>query len=181
MRIKPFNFLKLLGAFFILVLIILNYNPILTYLEEIFKNSILELGYLGMFISIFILEFFPQPFISSLIPLSSGIIFGFDISKILIIAIISAVAANYLAYLLGVNYGEDMVRFFVNKKAQDKSLNWFEKHGKKSMTFLALTPLPYFPIMGGIFKMTTKEFILYALVPRMIYLVIFSLGVWVMI
>lgn len=173
--------LKWTGVFSVLILGVLNYSPILEFLRVTLEEGILRWGYVGISVSIFILEFIPQPFISSLIPLSSGIVFGLDIHRVLILAIISAVTANYLAYLLGSRYGEKIVKFFISRKAYGKSVEWFRRHGKKSITMLALTPLPYFPIMGGIFKMSTKEFIVYAIVPRIIYLVVFSLGAWAMI
>lgn len=181
MRRKVSGLLKWTGIFSILLLIVLNYGPILEFLRLSLEEGILRWGFVGITVSIFVLEFIPQPFISSLIPLSSGIVFGLDIYRVLMFAIVSAVIANYLAYLLGLRYGERIVKFFMNQKTYGKSVEWFELYGKKSMTVLALTPLPYFPIMGGIFKMNNKEFIVYALVPRIIYLVVFSLGAWALI
>jgi len=158
----------------LLLLLIINYKAIDSYIGDFLKDIVATWGYVGIFIIIFIFETIPQPFISALFAFSAGLLFGLNFYLLLTLTIISAIIANYTAYALGLYYGESLVKIFITKKSYDKSVKWFNRYGKLSITFLALTPLPYFPVLGGIFKMTFKEFTLYAILPRLFHFVIFS-------
>ena len=158
----------------ILALGFIYYTPIQNTLSDFLEDQIAILGYYGIFISVFLLELIPQPLISALLPFTTGLLLDLKFFNLLLILLIGSITANYLAYFIGIIYGEKMARYFISEKNYNKSVQWFDKYGMSFMTILALTPLPYFPIMGGIFHMTFKEFTMYAIIPRIFHLVIFS-------
>lgn len=49
------------------------------------------------------------------------------------------------------------------------------------MAVLALTPIPYFPILGGLFKMKVSDFIIYGIIPRILnFFILGWLFMWVL-
>src|SRR3989344_4850903 len=80
----------------------------------------------------------------------------------------------YFAYFFGRVYGEPIARYFVSEKNYLKTKQWFEKYGIKAFFVLALLPLPYFPIMAGIFNIKPRELTIYAIIPRIFHFVIFT-------
>jgi len=61
------------------------------------------------------------------------------------------------------------IGFFMNLENIDKA---------RTMAVLALTPLPYFPILAGIFKMRFVDFIIYAIFPRVIHMIGYGYLIW---
>lgn len=165
----------LLGFLILIVLIfsLSYYNTLSLYAENILKMSVNQWGYYGIALSVFILEFVPQPFLSVLIPFTIGRLFDLNPYYLIVLSVIFSVIANYSSYFLGYTLGDKVARFMVTEENYNKSLSWFKKYGKKSLSVLALTPLPYFPVMGGIFKMTPWEFTIYGIIPRMMHFLIF--------
>jgi len=155
-------------------LIFLNFNYFEKYISSFIESHLSNWGLLGFFIIIFLLESVPQPFISALAILFTGSLLGFDFLTLFYITITGGIFANYVAYFLGLSLGNSTVGLFINQNNYEKSVIWFNKYGKKTISLLALTPLPYFPIIGGIFKMSLKEFTTYAIIPRIIHFLIFG-------
>jgi membrane protein YqaA with SNARE-associated domain len=171
-----------LGLIFILLLIIFsNYSYLENFVNNFFETQIYTWGYLAIFVFIFFLELIPQPLISGLIPLTIGLSFDLSYKTLIVITLISAILANYLAYYLGYFYSDSIALFLVSKENYKKSLVWFSKYGTKIITFLALTPFPYFPVLGGIFKMNFLKFTIYAIIPRIIHFIIFSYIIFIII
>ena len=172
-RFRKNLILSLMGCV-LAIIILIHYNTLYNFSNTFLETQIQNWGYQAIFVSVFILELIPQPLLSGLVPFATGMLFDLSFWVLLCITIIASIIANYTAYFLGIQYGEPIAHFFVSKKNYNRSIVWFQKHGKKSITLLALTPLPYFPIMGGIFKMTFREFTLYAIIPRILHFTIFS-------
>jgi len=99
---------------------------------------------------------------------------NFNVITLFWLTIIGSILANYAAYYLGLSLESSAVKLFVKEENYDKSLSWFNKYGKKSFSLLALSPLPFFPILGGVFKMNFFEFTKYAIIPRIIHYLIFG-------
>lgn len=177
-RRKKFARLKrillILGVTTITLLAILNYNHIEEKIGVILGDQIENFGYAAIIFAVFLLEAVPQPFVSALVPFTTGFFLGLDFHNLVIITLITAISANYLAYFFGYYYSDTIGKFLVNPKNYEKSLRWFEKYGKKGIAILALTPLPYFPIMGGVFKMSLKDFSIYAIIPRILHFLTFA-------
>jgi len=171
----------LLIAVSLLALVLLNYSSFGEEFSDLLGGTIVNWGYYGIFLGVLVLEFVPQPLISALLPVSAGIFFHLDFVYVLVLAISGSVLSNYFAYFLGKKYGAKLVSFFVSKDSYQNAQRWFDMYGNKSILVLALTPLPYFPILGGTFGMNFKEFSLYAVIPRICHFVIFSsLILWLM-
>jgi uncharacterized membrane protein YdjX (TVP38/TMEM64 family) len=161
--------------------IILNYSAIEKVANDFLKTQIGVWGYFAIFASVLILELVPQPFFSSLFPLITGLVFNLNVIYLVSLVVVTSVIANYMAYFIGRHYGDSMAYYLISKKNYELSIKWFERHGMKIIAILALTPLPYFPVMGGIFKMTFKEFTYYAIIPRILNIIIFSfLIIWIL-
>lgn len=154
----------------LLTLLIVNYTRLKQYFGTVLEEQIGAWGYFGVFIIVFILEMVPQPLISTLLPYTTGLIFGLKFKLLLPIMLIGAIPASYLSYFIGLRYGENIVGIFIDKKNYDNSVKWFKKNGRIFIATLALTPLPYFPVLGGIFQMKLSGFTRYAIIPRIIHI-----------
>jgi len=164
----------------LLLIVLINYGRLSESANTFLEGQIRTWGYIGIVVSVFILELVPQPFLSALVPFTTGLLFNLDWLYLIILTVSFGIIANYTAYFIGSYYGDAVAGFFVSRKNYEKSLRWFDKYGKMSITILALTPLPYFPVMGGVFKMTLREFSMYAIVPRIFHFIIFIyLIMWV--
>ena len=168
------KYIFLFGILVLLIVLIYNYTYLEGLVGDFFEKQIKSWGYYGFVISVFVLELIPQPFLSALVPFTTGLIFDLNSTYLILLMVGTSILANYLAYFFGRHYADTIALYLVSRKNYEKSLIWFEKYGNKSITILALTPLPYFPVMGRIFKMTTYEFTIYAIIPRIFHFVIFS-------
>lgn len=171
-KIRTFILITFLIIF--AVLIVLNFNYLEKTISDFIANRLSTWGYLGYFFFVFLLEAVPQPFLSALVLLVTGSLLGFNFLNLFWLTIISSILANYVAYFLGLTLGDSTVGLIVSEVNYKKSLVWFDRYGKKGISLLALTPLPYFPIIGGLFKMTLYEFTKYAIIPRILHFLIFS-------
>jgi len=157
-----------------LIVISLNYSEISTWFESTLEENIKNFGYSSIFIAAFLLESFPQPFISSLIPFATGLFFNLSFIPLISMVVIGSIIGNYVAFTIGAHYGKPVANLVISQKSYRRSVSWFKRHGRKSMVILALTPLPYFPMMAGILRMSIREFTLYGVIPRIIHLISFG-------
>lgn len=172
MRKKTFIVLSVLVV--VSLLILLNYAYIENYFGGFLDQNIEKWGYVGVFVSVFFLEIFPQPFLSSLLPLSSGFFYQFDLVTLVLVAIVAAMLSNYTAYFIGLKYGNEISDYFISPENFKKAQKWVDSHGEKILILMAMTPLPYFPVLGGLFKLPFWKFTMYAIIPRAIHFMIFS-------
>ena len=100
---------------------LLFYEKIIETADKILESGIETFGYYGVAITVFIIEFIPQPFLSATIPYIIGIIFGLESFYLIIITIIFAILANYLAYTIGLIYGHDISKYFISETNYNKS------------------------------------------------------------
>jgi membrane protein YqaA with SNARE-associated domain len=166
-------------AFFIYSLI--NYKVLQNELEGALGEKVEQYGLPSVFVLGFLLEISPQPFASALVPFANGVLIGLDFTKLLIFMLVGVVLASFFAYWLGIYCGKAIAVKLVGLAKYDGAHKTFKKYGRLGMAILALTPLPYFPILGGIFKMKFIDFVLYAVFPRMIHMVVYGyLIAWVL-
>lgn len=162
----------------LLALFLLNYSGFGESVSNFLEGQIATWGYYGIFLAVVVLEFVPQPFVSALLPVSAGIFFHLDFVYVLGLAILGSVLSNYFAYFVGRRYGDRFVPLLVSNKNYHNARKWFDRYGNKAILVLALTPLPYFPILGGVFGMKLREFTTCAIIPRILHFIIFSLLIW---
>ena len=165
-----------LGLIVLLVFIysIINYSLLQNQINDSLGNQVQKYGYIAVFILAFILEISPQPFASAIVPYTNGLILGLEFKSLLITTIAGVIIASLTAYVIGIKYGKRVTVKLVGEENFEKSYDTFKKYGKPGMALLALTPLPYFPIIGGLFKMNFKDFILFAIIPRIIHFLVFG-------
>ncbi len=159
-------------AFFIYSLV--NYKVLKNQVESSIDNQVEKYGYWAVFTLSFILEISPQPIASAIIPFTNGLILGLDPLALFSATLLGAILASFVAYAIGLRYGKSLTIKITGEETYEKYNKYFKKYGKAGMSLLALTPIPYFPIIGGLFKMKFKDFIIYAIIPRIIHLVVFG-------
>ncbi|MFH1359319.1 MAG: VTT domain-containing protein [archaeon] len=149
--------------------------------ESIFGKGVLKYGYVAVFIFSFLLEAAPQPFASSLVPLAIGVLVGLDFEALIAYTLIAVVLASLVSYWVGIFFGKRIVVKIVGKERFLSYELYFQKYGKAAMIILAVTPIPYFPILGGIFKMKFNDFVVYAVIPRIAQVIAYGYVIsWVL-
>lgn len=125
----------------------------------------IEGGYIGILIFTALLELSIQ-FIGPDVLLAAGMLAKLNLVYIIVMITLGSWIGGLFGYYMGLTSGELIASVFTSKKRFKKGVEVFEKYGNVGMTILALTPLPYFPIIAGIFKMKFKNFLIYALLAR---------------
>ena len=179
-KFKPFKLLRKLS--FILGLIVLalfiytliNFGLLQNQLEAGLENQILKYGYISIFIISFLLEGLPQPFVSAIFPFITGVVLGLDFKLLLLVTISGAIISGFFAYTIGLIYGKKLAIKITGEENFQTYHDLFKRYGKLGMTIIALTPLPYFPILAGVFKMYLGDFIRFAVIPRILHFLIFG-------
>ncbi|MBI3033235.1 DedA family protein [Candidatus Woesearchaeota archaeon] len=173
---------KLLTTILVISIIILFSYVLFRYrtFEAEIQEFIQNYGYGGIMVVSFILDTLIIPLAPD-IALIFGILGGLPWYSVLAAVLIGSTIASFTGYYLGILYGKHgLIRMY----GTVKYLKWssqFEQHGKWLMVLGATTPVPYVPMLGGVFNLTLKEFILYAIVPRTLrYLMValFFVGVF---
>lgn len=178
---KAINILIAVAVIATLIYSFLNYNSIETSLNEELGENIEKYGYLAVFVLTFLIEISPQPFVSSIFPLLTGVLLGLNPYYLFLMVILSVLASSIFAYYLGISLGRKVTVRLVGKENYNNAHKRFKKHGKWGMAVLALTPIPYFPILGGLFKMKVSDFIIYGIIPRLInFFILGWIFIWVL-
>lgn len=173
-RIRIVSWMIAIVIFALFVLTIVNYQIFKTKLNEETAQYVESYGYGAVAITSFIVEVIPQPLVSALFIFASGLSLGMDYGKLLTFTMTGALVSNFVGWYIGTGlsrkYGPKI--FGTEKYAQN--IKYFEKYGRFGISILALTPLPYFPIMTGLFRMKFNDFIVFAIIPRIFHFVIFA-------
>ncbi|TWI73927.1 membrane protein YqaA with SNARE-associated domain [Desulfobotulus alkaliphilus] len=135
--------------------------------KEAIADFALKFGYMGIMVFSLLLEVSFQ-LIGPDLFIAVGVVIKMNPFYLLASIITGSFLAGFIGYHLGRVYGEPILHYTLKKQNMMKAINIFQKYGKFGLTILALTPLPYFPILGGIFRLSLKDFMVYALVPRAI-------------
>ena len=153
---------------------LVNYRILDKQISERVESYVGKYGYSAVFVLSFILEFSPQPFIGAVGTLASGLVFGLNFYYLLILVMAAGTLSAITAYSIGKIYGKRFVIRLFGRKNYEKYNLLFRKYGKLAISMAALTPIPYFPIIAGVFKMKAADFAIYALFVRLIHFVVFS-------
>ncbi len=146
--------------------------PSLVYFLTHFTEAIVAFGYIGIFAVIFaesgfLLGFFlpGDSFLFTLGILSSQGLFS--IWFLVALSIVAAISGDNFGYYCGKRFGPKIFdrekSFFFNKKNVDKTREFYERHGKKTIIFARFVPVirTFAPIMAGVGKMEYKTFFSY--------------------
>jgi membrane protein YqaA with SNARE-associated domain len=164
-----FRIISILNASILILALLLSFALIVQYFlnKEDITEFAMTYGYNGILICSFLLEVSFQ-LIGPDVLLATGIVIGMNTYYLLASIITGSLVAGFIGYYLGLVYGNSILNYTLNREKADKAIGIFEKYGKVGLTLLALTPMPYFPILGGIFRLRLNDFIIFALLPRSI-------------
>ena len=86
---------------------------------------------------------------------------------VFLLFILSAIIGNLVYFYLGYFSGEKVMRYF-DKEKVEQYRKLFKKYGRRSMLIMAISPIPYFPTLAGVFKMSQRRFFLETLPVRLL-------------
>lgn len=115
-------------------------------------------------ISIF-LDLIPQ-YISPVVILGIAIISGLKIYYAIIATILGSTMGAVLGFIIGKKYLFSIIGVLISDKSTEKLIHLINKYGKIIIPLTAISPLPYLPIIIGAMKFSTRNFIIYGLIPR---------------
>ncbi len=158
----------------LLIFSIVNYRILKKSVSEGVNDYVIKYGLIAVFILIFILEVSPQPFVSGLAPLASGMAFGISDSSILVIAVVSVIISGFAAYSFGRVYGDSITPKIIGKKHYNRYVRLSKKHGNGALAVAAFSPIPYFPVLAGAFKIDIKNFFIFGIFFRILHYLVFG-------
>lgn len=167
-----FGFVLSILIFIFFIYSVINYSK----LHEMYFDF-LELNYFVIFLATIFLESFPQLASPSLI-LTSAVFMGVGIHKIIFVIAIASFVGSVLGFFIGYFYTEKVIEMFVSdkNKRSERIKRLFERYGKFILFFIAITPLPYFPIIFGTLKVDIKNFLYYGAIARSISYIVYGYG-----
>jgi len=138
------------------------------------ENYVERYGYASIFVLSYLFEISPQPFVSAVVPVATGIAFGMDFSKILNLAILSIILSGLTGYFIGETFGKRFAMKFIDEEQFAKYSKLFKEYGDAAMAIAALTPIPYIPMIAGVFKMRLSHFLIYGVLVRVLHIAFFA-------
>ncbi|MCS6985224.1 MAG: DedA family protein [Leptospiraceae bacterium] len=104
---------------------------------------------------------------------------AFDLTAIMVVLFVAAVAGDAANYAIGLYFGEKMVRAkkirLVQRKHLERTHNFFEKHGAKTIILARFVPIvrTFAPFVAGMGKMTYRKFALYNITGAFLWIFLF--------
>lgn len=145
------------------IFLVWNYEETRQYMA----NNIVNYGLLSIFIFVLVIEFLPQLLSPDFI-LLWGIGFGINVYSAVIVTMVASIIGSLMSFLLGYHYGFHTIAPFFKEKTVDKTVKFWNKHGKWFVLAAGTLPLPipYFPLLFGALRMKKMQFILWGIIPR---------------
>jgi len=157
---------------------------LLSQIIDFIVQTVGNLGYLGIFIMMFIESSFIIPFPSEVVMIPAGyLVYKGEMSMILVIlsgllgSLLGALLNYYLAYTLGrkllIKYGNYI---FIKEKILEKIEQFFKEHGHISTFFGRLIPVirQYISLPAGLAHMNLLKFTLYTSFGAGIWMIVLS-------
>ena len=168
-RIKKRN--KIFILFFVLVVILITIivftNPL--YFKGAVAKYLLTYGLPFVFVFAFLADFFQQP-IGPEVPATFAVILGLDLLNVLVLAFIGSFLASVINFYIGKRVFAEKIKGSFSAEKYEKYDKMFSKWGELSLVVAAVSPVPYVPFcwLAGAFKMKFRNFVVFALVPRVL-------------
>lgn len=101
-----------------------------------------------------------------------------DIYLLLAILAIAAVVGDTVNYYIGKFFGEKLFSKFINPKHMERTRQFYEKHGKKTIVIARFIPIirTFAPFVAGIGKMNYLTFLNYNFIGGVSWVLIFLMG-----
>jgi len=175
--IKIFLWILNLLVIFLLIWSLVNYQILNQEVGEIVKVW----GIVAMIFFVIVLEGAPV-FVGSSIAVASILAMGiFNPWLILFLFLFSAVIGNIFYFYLGHFSGKTILNYF-DKRDVKRYKMLFRKYGKAAMFIMAVSPIPYFPTLIGVFKIKSPYLVSEILIVRLIrHTIVFLVWFWILI
>ncbi len=150
-----------------LIAIILGVISYLYYQDAVnfIENILNTYGYYSITIFAALMEGIPQ-LLSTDILILMGEISDLRLIYTLIAIIIGSTIGSLISFYLGRKFGRKLALIFIKKKKFKEVTDYIDKKGKYALPLISITPLPFFPVIFGVMKMSYHDFILYGLTTR---------------
>lgn len=161
--------IRIASVILLMIVVIISIYLVWNYDEtsEYMAKNIINYGLLAIFGFVLIIEFLPQ-LLSPDFVLLWGMSFGLNIYSVVIVTMIASIIGSMTAFLIGYHYGFHAIAPFFKEKTVNKTVNFWNKHGKWFVLAAGTLPLPipYFPLIFGALRMSKMQFILWGVIPR---------------
>ena len=137
-------------------------------LSNLISGNIKIYGLLALFLSSAILDGFPQ-YIAPQLLAFNAVLLGFGFFEAVLALYIGSVVGSIIAFEIGSGIKKKVAYAFFKKKTIEKLETWMNKRGVWVIFISAITPLPYLPILFGIIHVKRKNFLLFGVLPRILY------------
>jgi uncharacterized membrane protein YdjX (TVP38/TMEM64 family) len=161
----------LLTAISILLILYTLFN--LQTLQNEFSAQVDYYGIPGLVVLSFFLELIPQ-LVSPIAILIAGVFAGVNVHLAILATIFGSTFGSILGFYLGKKYVCKALNVMANRRAISKITNLTNDYGKIIIPIAAVSPLPYMPVVFGSMNFSKKNFLFYALIPRIIGLVFYG-------
>ena len=161
--IKPLVWIFNISIILILIWSIVNYKV----LNQEITGVVLVGGLIAMIFFVILLEGAPVFAGPSLVVAFVLSMNRFNPWFILFLFLVSAIIGNIIYFSIGYFFGKKIFKYF-DKEDVKKYEKLFKKYGKATMFIMAVSPIPYFPTLAGIFRINSPYLIAEILLVRMI-------------
>jgi membrane-associated protein len=159
---------------------------IFLYIDQYLGSLIQNYGILVYFIMFFII-FLETGFV--IIPFLPGdsLLFvagtfaatgALNLSLVLVLLAFAAIIGDSVNYFIGSFFGKRVFSKFINKKYMDKTQDFYNKYGAKTIFIARFVPVirSMAPFVAGVGKMDYKKFLIYNVVGGITWVITFVLG-----
>jgi membrane protein YqaA with SNARE-associated domain len=169
-KIRYVNYALSVILLIIMIISIINFRIF----KEKLTGNVEHYGFIGLFLSSFFIELVPN-FLNPLWGLGTALLSGLNFYKSLLFCILGVVSGSLIGFELGRRYGLRIICALSQEKTIDKTISFVNKYGNAFMFLGAVSPLPYFPIVFGALFIKRRNFLLYGLIPRILFVIIFGI------
>lgn len=174
---KKGNDYKVIAAAILILVVLFFYFSIVKYdsLEHQIKQSVETRGLISIGIFSFILDFLPQYISPHIFIIMNGLM-GFGFPPLILLVILGSSIGSIVGFEIGrkMKNGNELLSFIGKRKIEvfKKNINGWKKW---IVTIAAISPLPYIPLVLGMFDMSRKNFLVYGVIPRIIGFVLLGI------
>jgi membrane protein YqaA with SNARE-associated domain len=171
--IKALRFVSALAILIVLAFVvygIANLGPMGEETSIIINNY----GTPALFAISFFLDLVPQ-MISPIVALGAGLLAGINIYYAITAVVLGSAIGSIIGFAIGKKYMFTAVNLLNTKKSINTLTRLTNKYGKIAVPIAAVSPVPYLPVALGAVNFSTKNFIIFGLIPRAIGITMFGL------
>ncbi|MEA2036528.1 MAG: hypothetical protein U9O94_03405 [Nanoarchaeota archaeon] len=169
---KKLNLMYTIGVFsFFVLLVFIIVAILLRRIESEIVQIIGVYGYSAIFLITFLVDILPQPLGPEVALISANLI-GLNMILAAIITIVGSTLASFFNYKVG----KVIYPTISKKKRYTKYANFYKRYGVYGLLISALGPVPYVPFcwLSGTLNLSTRKFLLFGIIPRMIRIILVS-------